>query len=123
MRAPDTDISTANQHVAPGRRQWNADGAEKPDAGQAVGAIRPQPGDPTDPAAADARAAGRDAAQKNARAGRRRPKFDGWDVKRPLTKADRSARVADIHLRLLAEAATAALDRQAASATAHHQDG
>lgn len=89
MGAPDTNLSTehqpkgstgnpsdtldrTNEHVEPGQRQWNEDSSEKPDTirnasarrgGEAAGGIAPRPGDPTNPAQADARASAREAEQ------------------------------------------------------------
>ena len=72
-RNPSDTLNRENEHVEPGQRQWNDDSAENPQTaqnagartgGEAVGGIQPQPGDPTSPAAADARAARRDAGQK-----------------------------------------------------------
>jgi hypothetical protein len=81
---PSDTLDRRNEQVPPGQRQWADDSAEKPDAtpgvrdttadelqnasvrrgGQAIGGIAPQPGDPTDPASAEARGKARDDAMR-----------------------------------------------------------
>jgi hypothetical protein len=65
-------LDRQNEQVAPGQRQWNDDSSEDPDAqqnasvrrgGEAAGGITPRSGDPSTPAAAEARAAARDGDQ------------------------------------------------------------
>lgn len=81
---PSDTLDRRNEQVPPGQRQWADDSAEKPDGtpeakdatadelqnasarrgGEAIGGIAPQPGDPTDPASAEARGKARDDAMK-----------------------------------------------------------
>ena len=72
-RNPSDTLDRENKDVEPGQRQWNDDSREKPEdiqnasvrrGGEAEGGIDPQPGDPTSPAQAAARAAARDRAQE-----------------------------------------------------------
>lgn len=65
-------LNREHEQVAPGQRQLSEDASDRPEAeqnasvrrgGEAAGGVDPQDDDPTSPAAADAHAADRDAAQ------------------------------------------------------------